>query len=195
MTRAKFVPWIPVAIYLIASILIVVFAFVPLNMRARKQTATIERLTARLEHNLRLFSELPARQSERDSLVLQLESFREALHRTDEVDVVMQSYERRAREAGVSFWTLDPSVPAMVNMEHSKDSVAALDLALLPLHFECYGTFVQVGKFLEAEQNRAEFCQWSRLAISPGRDPNKVRAIGDIFLFLLPEDNFAESAS
>jgi len=195
MTRAKIVPWIPVAVYVITSVLIVTFAFIPFNKRARERTAAIETLTERLEQNRRIFAELPARQSERDSLVVELEAFRAALHRTDEVDVVMQAFERRAKKAGVKFWTLDPSVPAMVSMEHSKDSVAALDLALLPLHFECYGTFVRVGQFLEAEQNRAEFCQWSRLTISPGKDPKKVRAIGDIFLFLLPEENFAESAS
>lgn len=195
MTWTKMGPWIPVAIYVIVSILIVTFAFIPFNKTARDRTAAIEALTERLEHNRSVFADLPARQSERDSLVVELEAFRAALHRTDEVDEVMQAFKRRAKEAGVKFWTLDPSVPAMVSMEHSKDSVAALDLALLPLHFECYGTFVRVGQFLEAEQMRAEFCQWSRLAISPGKDPKKIRAIGDIVLFLLPEENFVESAS
>lgn len=195
MTRTKIIPWIPVAIYSIATIMIVAFAFIPLNRRAREQTETIAALSKKLEQNVRKLADLPARQSERDSLVLQLESFRATLHRTDEVDVVMQSLAGRARRAGVGFRTLDPSVPALINMEHSKDSVAALDLALLPLHFECYGSFVQVGTFLEAEQARAEFCQWSRLTISPGRDPQQIRAVGDIFLFLLPEENFAESAS
>ena len=101
----------------------------------------------------------------------------------------------RAEAANVSFWTLDPSLPTLVSLEQSEDSVAALDLAVLPMRFECRGDFVSVGRFLESEQRRSEFCLWSRLIISPDGRSQDVRATGDVYLFLLPEGKFLEAGT
>jgi hypothetical protein len=148
-----------------------------------------------LQKRLTLLTELPRKRSELDSLRTRLEVFRKALRRTDEVDEVMRAFETRAAAAQVSFWQLDPSLPTLVSLEQAKDSVAALDLALLPLRFECRGRFVDVGRFLESEEQRSEFCQWSRLTLAPEGRGGRIRATGEILLFLLPEENFEETAS
>ena len=195
MKKSVILRWLPVALGILATLGILIFGFIPFSREARQQTRRAEAVAVELQKRLTLLTELPRKQSELDSLRTRLEAFRNALRRTDEVDDVMQAFETRAHAAGVSFWQLDPSLPTLVSLEQAKDSVSALDLALLPLQFECRGRFVDVGRFLEAEEKRSEFCQWSRLTLSPEGRTGRIRAKGEILLFLLPEENFAESAS
>jgi hypothetical protein len=187
--------WLPVALGIAATVGLLIFGFIPFSRNARQQSRQADAVAVDLQKRLTLLTDLPQKQSELDSLRSRLEEFRNALRRTDEVDNVMSAFETRALAANVSFWQLDPSLPTLVSLEQAKDSVAALDLALLPLRFECRGRFVDVGRFLESEEQRSEFCQWTRLTLAPEGLTGRIRATGEILLFLLPEEKFTEGVS
>ena len=195
MTRATIRRWLPVGIYGVAALCLLIFGFIPHNRKARQGSSRAETLRTELQAKLLLLEQLPRKQTELSELVASLDTFRRSLKRTDQVEAVMEAFKARANRAGLELWILNPSVPALVEMDLGSDSLARLDLAVLPVSFECRGKFTNVGKFLETEESRSEFCKWQKLAISADPRDGSVHAHGDAYLFLLPESNFQESTS
>jgi Tfp pilus assembly protein PilO len=195
MNRVTVRRWLPVGLYGVVALCLLVFGFIPYNRKARQGSLQIERLRSELQAKVSLLEQLPRKQTELNALVTSLGTFRRALRRTDQVDEVMDDFKRRATVAGLELWMLNPSVPALVKMDSGHDRLAQLDLAILPVSFECRGTFADVGRFLEAEESRSEFCKWQKFALSADPRDSTVHARGDAYLFLLPEANFQESAT
>lgn len=182
--------WLPVCIGALVTIALWAFAFFPYRRAATLDMQRVHALERQLQTTQAVLQLLPERKAELDSLRLDVEKFRSGLFRTDQVDDMMRSMEERAHDAGVTFWTLDPSVPTLLRLEDYPDSVAALPLAVLPVEFECFGDFLAVGKFLEAEERRAEFDTWISITISTKNRAGEVRAHGEANFFLLPARNF-----
>ena len=187
--------WLPTVLYGTAAVAILVFGFLPANRKARTSSRQARVTEEVLDAKLAVLAQLPKKKSELNSLVHSLTTFRDALHRTHEVDEVMRSMVERAGAAGVEFWYLNPSLPVLVTLEEMPDSLARLNLAILPVRFDCRGDFQSVGRFIEAEEQRPDFCQWQRLALSADLRTHGVQARGEILLFLLPEMRLTEAAS
>ena len=194
MKRATFMRWLPIGLNIAATMAIVIFGLIPFSRKARVGSKTTKTMSAQLDAKVQLLAQLPAKQSELDSLVASLSEFRSNLLRTDQVHEVTAAFNTRATAAGLDLWILNPSLPALIEFDAEQDSVANLGLAVLPISFECHGDFLSVGKFIEAEEARAEFCVWQKFVISVDPPRRGVRATGDVYFFLLPEANFKESS-
>jgi len=179
----------PVIVAVMITAALWLFGFVPLQERATADRKRAQAAEAALEAKIELLEQVPQKKHALDSLVDYLRQFRADLFRTDQVGAAMRAFESRAAAAGVSLWTLDPSVPTLVKLDAAPDSVVALQLAVLPVKFECRGEFVSVGRFLEQEEHRAGFNAWRQLDIAPGIRPGEIRASGEASIFLLPAEN------
>jgi hypothetical protein len=195
MKRAAILRWMPVVAGLLLTAGLWLVGFRPLHLRAQRDAARVRTLAAELEQKIVALREIPWKKNEMDSLTARLGDFRAGLFRTDQVGELMRAFEDRAADAGISFWKLDPALPTLLKLESERDSIALLNLALLPLQFQCKGEFDRVGRFLETEASRPGFCQWKRLTVTPSDRKGEVRADGDILIFLLPAENFDGEAS
>lgn len=195
MTHKTVKRWLPVALCLCACIALLVFAFVPFNRKAREQSAAAKRLSKELEAKVAIIESLPQKQSDLDLVMTQLSRFRASLSAISEVDQVMHDFRVRVEESGLMLWTLNPSVPVLIKLEEGGDSLSRLDLAVLPMSFECRGPFARMGQFLQAEEERSDFCRWDLLAVSADPLVQGVQAKGEVRLFLLPTPKNAEASS
>lgn len=195
MKREALSRWLPIVAGMLLVAGLWVFGFRPLHMRVQQDALHIKTLSAELERKILALREIPSKKSEMDSLAARLGDFRAGLFRTDQVGELMRAFESRAEDAGISFWKLDPALPTLLKLDSERDSIATLNLALLPLQFQCKGEFERVGRFLEAEASRPGFCQWKRLTLTASDRRGEVRAEGDVLIFLLPAENFDGEAS
>jgi hypothetical protein len=189
MLKMRYWHWWPVALGALATACLLTFVFWPSHKRAVANSDAAVRAAAELQAKVATLKQVPRRKQQLESLVRMLGTFRASLYHTDKVGLAMRAFEERARAAGLQCWILNPSVPTLVTLDQARDSVAALNLALLPVEFECLGDFVAVGRFLAAEERQAQFCQWKRLTITPSAGKNQVRARAEVQLFLLPAEN------
>jgi Tfp pilus assembly protein PilO len=178
--------WWLVFAYLTVGLAVMVLAFLPFNRKARQQSQRASQLSRELESQITLIESLPHRKTDLDQLQTQLSRFRSELAGTHEVDRVMSQLRERAEARGLELWTLNPSVPVLIQMEEGGDSLARLDLAVLPVSFECRGSFENVAHFLAAQESRADFYRWISLAITADPVAAGVQAKAEIRLFLLP---------
>lgn len=165
---------------------LVLLVFVPQHRHAGRDSRAAAQGELELQGKVAMLARLPDRKHRLDSLGQALEEFRGGLARTDQVDRAMRSFEDRARSHDVECWILNPSVPTLVTLEASADSITALNLALLPVEFECQGDYTAVGRFIESEERRPQFSRWERLTITAGPGRSQVRAHGEVQIFLLP---------
>jgi len=187
MKRISWTRWLPVGLYGVLALCLIVFGLFPLHGKARKSAHEMQKLSVELKQKLNVLEQLPQKQIELKALAASISKFTAELRQTNEVDQVMNEFRRRALDAGLELWILNPSVPALVDMDSGSDRASHLNLTLLPVTFECRGTFIEVGAFLEAEESRSEFCKWDKLAVFTGSKEGSVHAQGDAYLFLLPE--------
>lgn len=178
--------WWMVAVYVGTAVGVMAFAFWPSNRKAREQSLRSDRLALELETRISLIESLPKRREDLEALQAQLERFKSELFSTDEVDHVMSRLRDRAETARLELWTLNPSVPVMIQMDLGGDSLARLDLAVLPVNFECRGSFMDVANFLVTSESRADFYKWSSLSITADPLASGVQAKAQIRMFLLP---------
>jgi hypothetical protein len=195
MRKLPYWHWWPVALGTLAIVGLLIFVFWPNHRRARAHTAAVVHASDELRIKLATLEQVPVRKHQIDSLVRMLGTFRASLYHTNQVDLAMRDFEGRARAAGVECWILNPSLPTLITLEASRDSIAALNLALLPVEFECLGDFLSVGRFLEAEEMEPQFCQWEQLTVTPGPGVDRVRAHALVQLFLLPAEDTEREAS
>lgn len=189
MLKTRYWHWWPVAVGTLATVGLLAFAFGPSHKRAVANSAAALRAAADLQAKVATLKQVPQRQQQLDSLVRMLGSFRAGLHATDKVGEAMRAFEERAEAAGLECRTLNPSVPTLVTLDRSRDSIEALNLALLPVEFECTGEYVALGRFLAAEERRPQFCQWERLTITSSSVKDHVRARAEVQFFLLPAES------
>jgi hypothetical protein len=194
MKRISLTRWLPVGLYGALSLCLIIFGVIPLHRKARHGARETQKLSVALQNQLNVLEELPVKQLELDRLAASMSKFTADLRRTNEVDQVMDEFKGRAMDAGLELWILNPSVPALVDMNSELDSVSHMNLAVLPVTFECRGSFIDVGRFLEAEESRSQFCKWQKLTMFVGSRTGSVHAQGDAYLFLLPEIPTQETA-
>jgi len=195
MNRRMIRRWLPTVLYGTATVAILLFGFLPASHKARTSSRQARATEEALDAKLAVLAQLPQKQTRLDSLVRSLTTFRNTLRGTDEVDEIMRDMVKRARAAQVEFWYLNPSLPVLVTLVEMPDSLARLDLVVLPVRFDCRGDFRNVGKFIEAEEERPDFCQWQELALSADLRTRGVQAKGEILLFLVPVARFTENTS
>jgi hypothetical protein len=188
MRSARWGQWYPLWIVWALTLGLVVLVFIPQHRRADRTSAEALTAAGELRAKVATLAQVPVRKHRLDSLVHELQAFQAGLAHTDQVDHAMRTFAERARAAAVRCWILNPSVPTLVALDQATDSIAALNLALLPVEFECQGPYVAVGRFLESEEQRPQFCRWRRLTLSPGPGRDEVRASGEVQLFLLPAE-------
>jgi hypothetical protein len=186
MNRRTLKRWLPVALCVASSLALLVFAFLPFNGRAREQSRRAAELAHELDLKIQTIEALPQRQTDLNKLMEQLGRFRSSLSGTHELAQVMADFKRRADLAGLDLWTMNPSVPVLVTLEAGGDSLSRLDLAVLPFSFECRGDFLEVGRFLQAEEARSDFCRWTRLTVVADPYAHGVQARGEAKMFLIP---------
>lgn len=189
MRTLRFGRWSPVVLGTLVTAALLGLSFWPSHERAVTKSKAALKAERVVGANVAALQSVPLRKRALDSLIRELGTFRAGLLRSDQVDRVMHDFEERARKMDVQCWVLNPSVPTLVALEQSPDSVAALDLVQLPVEFECVGDFLAVGRFLESEEQRSQFCQWRRLTITSGSRIQEVRAHAEVVLFLLPADH------
>jgi hypothetical protein len=195
MKSRSFRQWLTVAINLGATLSFMIFAFVPFHRQARNQSTRAAHLEAELDAKVAVIESLPRKQSDLEQLVALLGRFRASLSGTDEMDGVMARFRERAEASRLNLWTLNPSVPALIKLEAGGDSLSRLDLAVLPVAFECRGAFQDVARFLESEESRPDFFRWQVLAVTTDPLARGVQARGEIQLFLLPGPPSEEASS
>jgi hypothetical protein len=195
MTRRDVWRWAPVLLYGLVALTIVLFWIVPSSRRASERTRQARETSTQVAARHAILTTLPQKRAALDSLVRQLREFRSALRMSDEVDAVMDGIRDRGRVADVDFWYLNPSVPTLVTLEEMPDSLARSDLVLLPVAFECRGKFLDVGRFLEREARRRDFCQWRKFSIAADPGSGGVRAHGEVLIILLPSPRESETTS
>jgi len=188
MKKFRLLSWWPVILGATTTVGLLAFAFGPSHKRAVANSEAAARASEELQAKVATLKQVPARKQQLDSLVQMLGAFRASLFRVNQVDLAMRALEGRARAAGLQCWILNPSVPTLVALEAARDSIAALNLALLPVGFECLGDFLAVGRFLASEERLPQFCQWERLTVTPGPGAHQVRAHAEVQLFLLPAE-------
>lgn len=186
MSRAGFRRYGAAAGFLVVAVGVMIFAFWPFNRAAREQSLRSKQVSETLETQIELIESLPARRTDLERLRTSLESFRSELAGVGEVDQVMSGLRGRAEERGLQMWMLNPSVPVLIRFDADLDSLARLDLAVLPVTFECRGPFAQVADFLAVTESRADFCRWASLAVTADPPVSQVSARAEIRLFLLP---------
>jgi hypothetical protein len=188
MKKVRLWSWWPVSLGTATAVGLLAFAFGPSHKRAVANSEAVVQASEELQAKLATLKQMPARKQQLDSLVQMLGAFRASLFRINQVDLAMRALEGRARAAGLQCWILNPSVPTLVALEAARDSIAALNLALLPVEFECLGDFLAVGHFLASEERLPQFCKWERLTVTPGPRTPQVRAHAEVQLFLLPSE-------
>jgi len=179
--------WWRVLLYACISLALVVFGFLPFHRRARTESERADRLSRELVAGLAVIEQLPDQQAELEQLDSALSHFRASLAGTHEVDQLMARLMERAKASGLEMWILNPSVPDLIKLEAGGDSLFRLDAAVLPVSFECRGGFLQVVRFLESEEKRADFYRWSTLTVTGGPQAGAAQAKGEFKLLLLPQ--------
>lgn len=195
MTWAKFRRWWTVALYVGVALGVMIFAFWPFNRTAREQSVRSGRLSRELEAQISLIESLPERSTDLAALQARLRRFKSELLGTDEVNRVMSQFRQRAEESRLQMWTLNPSVPVLIQMDLGSDSLARLDLAVLPVAFECRGSFADVARFLSQSESRADFYKWTALSMTVDPQVTGVQAKAEIRMFLLPPTGITEARS
>jgi hypothetical protein len=179
--------WWQAILYASVSLALLVFAFLPFHRQAHTESERADRLSRELVARLAVIEQLPNQQAELEQLDSELSHFRASLAGTHEVDQLMAHLMERARASGLEMWILNPSVPDLIKLEAGGDSLSRLDAAVLPVSFECRGGFLQVARFLESEERRADFYRWSALTVTGGPQAGAVQAKGEFKLLLLPQ--------
>ena len=195
MKWPRFRRWWPAAVFVCAALGVMIFAFLPFNRIAREQSLRSERLAAQLQAQTALIATLPTQRSDLEELQTRLQRFKSELVATDEVDRMMSQLRERAEAAGLQMWTLNPSVPVLIQMDLGLDSLSRQGLAVLPVAFECRGSFADVARFFALSESRADFYRWTSLPMTVDSPVSGVPATAEIRLFLLPPSGTLESRS
>ena len=195
MKWSKFRRWWTVALYVSVALGVMIFAFWPFNRTAREQSLRSGSLAAELATQIKQIESLPARKTDLEALQARLRRFKSELLGTDEVDRVMSQLRARAEDSRLLLWTLNPSVPVLIQMDLGSDSLARLDLAVLPVTFECRGTFADVARFISQSESRADFYKWTSLSVTVDPSVSGVQAKAEIRMFLLPPTGALEARS
>lgn len=194
MTLGQWKRWWPVALYFGSALAIGLFAFVPFHRQAETQSRRASELSRELDLRIEIIESLPAKQEDLRKLALDLSRFKSSLSTTDQADQVMKRFRSRAEASGLELWILNPSVPVLIRLDAGGDSLARLDLAVLPVVFECRGSFRKLASFLESEESRSDFYRWQTLSCSAQPAGELVHARGEIELLLLPTAPLREAS-
>lgn len=186
--------WLPVALYLGTTVAVALFGFVPFHRQASEESLRARGLATDLDLRIARIESMPAKQGDLKRLQLELGRFKSSLSSTDEVDRVMRAFRSRAEAAGLELWILNPSVPVLLQLDAGVDSLSRLDLAVLPIVFECRGPFKVLATFLEAEESRTDFVRWHSLSCTAQPAGQLLHARGEMDLFLLPAAGVAEAS-
>lgn len=195
MTRPGLRRWWGVGVYFGTALGVLTLAFWPFNRTAREQSLRSKRLGRELEAQIALIESVPRQLTDLEALKAKLHRFKSELAGTHEVDLVMSRLRQRAESAQLELWTLNPSVPVLIQMDAGSDSLARLDLAVLPVTFECRGSFANVSHFLAQAEARADFCGWTSLSMTADPGSAGVSAKAEIRMFLLPSRAVTEEHS